>query len=636
MLKPGTERKFPFAAALNGCGFLGLFLFILFYIDPPVIYSNNGFDLYSWVQYNIQDQSKGSAGFPETGTYNLELTRVFLREAFSRPGGFSYLAVCALTAVCHLPLSGTAAILLVALLIFWAFPRYIKNSGGPVLLINRWIPCVFIVLSCCRLDLYWFDFFIAIAGALVLTILFQKISVTAGAAAAGFLALFWLSYYLFQWASLLFLAFVLIHMALTRPRKMMPLGVVAAVSLAVFYVLENRCIPVENAIRWKEFITPPLWPIAVICYFPLVACGVRLQLQLLLPRKIRQRIGNPLIRTALLVLIVAAAFSASVSAPMMRDTRTLGRTLHYMLNGRWDAILKEDASSLFQSKSGALPKVLMANVVNRALYKTGRLGDDMFSYPQSHNYSESLLMLKSTLGCDFPCWAAGLDLYMDLGAVSIAEKVAGEMMENRGPPYPFLLEKRALIQSAKGNYEAATVFLHRLRGMPFYRREAAGLLARIENGTIALDERVSHLAACMDTVDYVLYDPPDDSVLNNLLNSNPGNRMAWEYLIAYYLLTGQPSKIIGEIGRYRDFGYTHLPASWDQALCISLRQDPAMNSATLPVLPRRETTECYERFLGTWAVHQDSRPASAAALEPSFGSTYFFYYVFGFVRGKMR
>jgi hypothetical protein len=226
---------------------------------------------------------------------------------------------------------------------------------------------------------------------------------------------------------------------------------------------------------------------------------------------------------------------------------------------------------------------------------------------------------------------------MDLGAANIAEKVAGEMMENRGPPYPFLLEKRALIQSAKGNYEAATVFLHRLRGMPFYRREAEGLLAMIGNGTIAHDERVSHLAACMDTSDYVLYDPPDDSVLNNLLHSNPRNRMAWEYLITYYLLTGQPSKIIGEIGRYRDFGYTHLPANWDQALCITLRKDPALNAASLPVLPRRETTECYERFLRAGELYRDSLPGAAmAALAPSFGSTYFFYYVFGFARGRIR
>ncbi|MBN2188676.1 MAG: hypothetical protein JW699_04420 [Chitinispirillaceae bacterium] len=141
MLKPGSEGKFPFAAALNISGFLGFFFFILFYIDPPVIYSNNGFDLYGWVQsVHMQDQSKGSAGYPETGTYNLELTRLFFREAFSRPGCFTYLTVCAILAVCHIPLLGTAALLLVALLIFWAFPRYILNTGGPVLLINRWVP----------------------------------------------------------------------------------------------------------------------------------------------------------------------------------------------------------------------------------------------------------------------------------------------------------------------------------------------------------------------------------------------------------------------------------------------------------------------------------------------------------------
>ena len=53
-------------------------------------------------------------------------------------------------------------------------------------------------------------------------------------------------------------------------------------------------------------------------------------------------------------------------------------------------------------------------------------------------------------------------------------------------------------------------------------------------------------------------------------------------LIAYYLQTGQPSKILGEIGRYREFGYEQLPFDWDQALCISLRENPSLNANRCP------------------------------------------------------
>jgi hypothetical protein len=623
-------------ALLNSC----FFLFILLYSDPPVIYSNNGFDLYNWVQsVPTQGRHPGSAEYLETRhhpIYNLELTRSFFREAFSRPGGFTFLAVCSLISACHIAVLGSVAILLAALLIYWAFPVYVKNSGGPDLLITRWIPCIFVLLSCCLYDLYLFGFFIAIIGALILAIVFQRISGSRRAAIVVFFAFFWLSYYLLAWAALLFIVLVFIHEAWTRPRQMAPLGVVAAVSLGVLYFLESRYLPLESTIRWREFIAPPLPPVAIICYFPLIALGVRLQPQLQLPRKIRRRVCSPLIRAALLVLIAAAAIFYSVSDPVLHDTRTIARTMHHLLNRQWDAILKDDAPSIFQNKSAALPQVLMVNVVDRALYKTGRLGSDMFSYPQSHNYPESLLLLKRTLTIGYAKWAAGLDLYMDLGAANYAEKVAGEMMGNMGP-YPFLLERRALIQSAKGNYEAATVYLHRLSGMPFYRREAAGLLAMIKNGTIAQDERVSHLASCMDASDYLLYHPPDDSVLSNLLKRNPRNRMAWEYLIAYYLQTGRPSKILGEIGRCRDFGYEHLPANWDEALCIALRGDPALNAADLPVMPRQEAFECCERFLRACDLYRRSPPGAAvAALEPSFGSTYFFFYVFGFTWGRTR
>ncbi len=636
MQSVSAEKKFPFAATLNIGGFLGLFLFILVYIDPPVIYSNNGFDLYNWIRVvHLKDRSTDRAEYPGTSpysVYNMEVTGPFFREAFSRPGGCTFLAVCALTVACHIPLAGTAAILLVGFLLFRAFPLYIKNSGGPPLLINRWIPCIFVILSCCRYDLYWFNFFIAITGALILAIAYQKIFPKPGTALAGFFALFWVSYYLFQWASLLFVILVFVHTARTRPQRLVPLGSIAAAVLSGFYFLESRFLPVEDTIRWKEFIAGPLPPVAVISYFPLIALSVKLRI----PGKIGQCIGKAPIRAAFLVLVTGGALYLAVSDPVMRDTRAIGRTMHHMLSGKWDTILKEDASPILRNKSAPLLQVLMVNVVDHALCKTGRLGDAMFSYPQSLYFQETLLLLRSTHTVGFANWIAALELQLDLGAANMAERIAGELMENMGP-YPFLLERRTLIQAAKGNYEAAAVYGHRLSGMPFYHRKAENLLAMIGNGTIGYNDRVSHLAACMDTADYLLFHPPEDSILGNLLERNPNNRMAWEYLIAYYLQTGQPLKILGEIGRYREFGYNQLPADWDQALCIALRENPGLDAGNVPALPQEETTARYERILKASALYRDSLPnAAMAAMAPAFGSTYFFFYLFGFAPGSVR
>ena len=631
MLEVGKKRTL-FSALPGLCVFLGFFLFILLYIDPPAIYSSNGFDLYGWVRtVHNEGQSSQSSPYLTVGTqpiYNLELTRLFFRQTFSSPGGFTSLLVSAVIAACHIPFLGAVAILLIALLLFWAFPRYVKNSGGPDLLINRWIPVILIVISCCRYDLFWFGFFIPIAGALTLAIVYQR---TGGSAArvAALIALSLLAYYLFQWAALLFLVLVLMHEGLTRPRRMVLPVVAAVVAVALFCLLENRLIAVDNCIRWKVFITPPLPPWMLVAYFPLIALGVRL-----LPREISPR--GAMIRVALLVVIAATAISGSITDPVLHDTRAVGHTMNHMLNRQWAPLIEEDAASLLQQKTPVLLQVFMVNIVDRALYETGRLGDDMFSFPQSQYFQESLLLLQSTLVSGFANWAAALDLYMDLGAANIAEKVAGETMENMGP-YPFLLERRALIQAAKGNSEAAAVYLNRLSGMPFYHREAERLLSMIRNGTIMQDARVGNLAACKDTADYLLYHPSIETILTNLSNRNPRNRMAWEYLISYYLQTGQPSRIVGEIGRYREFGYSRLPADWDQALCISLREDTSLHAESMPVLPQQETVAGYDRFLRACGMYRDSQPAAAvAALQPSYGSSYFFCYVFGFAPGSMR
>ncbi len=58
-------------------------------------------------------------------------------------------------------------------------------------------------------------------------------------------------------------------------------------------------------------------------------------------------------------------------------------------------------------------------------------------------------------------------------------------------------------------------------------------------------------------------------MLAALVSQRPGeNRMAFEYLTAWYLLKGQLPKVVQQIERLDEFGYAEIPPLWQEAILI--------------------------------------------------------------------
>jgi hypothetical protein len=341
-----------------------------------------------------------------------------------------------------------------------------------------------------------------------------------------------------------------------------------------------------------------------------------------------------------MLIAVGAVFYLS-GLQTCREIRIVGRILHNLQNKRWDRILSENTSALYRTPSAAdSPLTLfVTHVTNYALSRTGQLGSKMFHYPQLYFSPEPLLLIQNSLLYGFVNWASALDVFMDLGMLSHAEKIAGETMENMGP-YPFLMYRRAIVQLAKGNKETAAVYLNKLSVMPFYRREARDLLASLCNdAAIASDPRVAPLRASRDTLDYFLFRINEECTLLNLLRSNPLNKMAYDYLMALYLLTGQTEKLAAQAARAADFGYKRLPRHWDEAVCIYLSQDSSLTDSYrgLPVLP--ETIARFGSFLQAYTPYEDDpalQATAASKLEKAFGATYYYFYNFQFSPGARK
>jgi len=121
----------------------------------------------------------------------------------------------------------------------------------------------------------------------------------------------------------------------------------------------------------------------------------------------------------------------------------------------------------------------------------------------------------------------------------------------------------------------------------------------------------------------------EGETLAALLGHNPRNRMAFEYLMACYLVTGRVERIVDNMKRLRDLGYEKIPTLYEEAILI--HYGPEWRKADLAGLGiSHETIGRYERFMQiAGAMQLPNRQTAFNRLVQEFGTSYFFYFFFG-------
>jgi hypothetical protein len=163
-----------------------------------------------------------------------------------------------------------------------------------------------------------------------------------------------------------------------------------------------------------------------------------------------------------------------------------------------------------------------------------------------------------------------------------------------------------------------------------YRDEADSMLNGLTNGFQA-DE-----AAYIQRIgSYIrrdgnarLYKESIEEMLTGLLRQNPKNRMAFEYLMACYLLAAQHEKIVANIGGLTDLGYREVPPLYEEAMLIYQGMHGRRpDLGKLKIKP--ETIDRYNRFVRLYhSIQPQNRQVVLQQLIREFGTSYFFYYRF--------
>jgi hypothetical protein len=242
---------------------------------------------------------------------------------------------------------------------------------------------------------------------------------------------------------------------------------------------------------------------------------------------------------------------------------------------------------------------------------------------------EAILLTHEKQESDLTQWKLS-DIFLELGHVNMAQKLASELLATKGH-LGAALEELGWISIVKGHPDTARIYLNALKRDLVYRKRAKSLLAGLDGG-FAPDQ-----AAAIDAIRSsmrgeragVTGTEPVDETLAALLERNPRNKMAFEYLMACYLLTGRVDRIAANMDRLRTLGYPKIPTLYEEAILIHFgTQGRSVDLARFPI--SQETLQRYETFVPIHnAMQSPNHQLALTRLIREFGTSYFFYYSFG-------
>jgi hypothetical protein len=296
------------------------------------------------------------------------------------------------------------------------------------------------------------------------------------------------------------------------------------------------------------------------------------------------------------------------------------RALHfYALQRDWDQVL-----ALAHRMQGH-HQFTRAGVfdINRALAHTGRLGSELFAFPQDD--FKTLYMRFDDMSGRLTR-AKSLELYLDLGCLNAAQENAYELLAHEGPSPP-VLDALVRIHLAKGQYESARVFLQALRRYagcrPYVRRwqpivadparaEADPLLQSWRRAKPIRDDTSLGISP---------------AALKRLLEDKPDHRLAFEYLMACMLLRNERGELINHLPLLKPLGYRQLPRHYAEALLVhALMTGTPADAPGWTIDPDVQRQFWEIRSLMTAVAGNDRMLFDTLA--PKYGDTYMFYSMF--------
>jgi len=285
---------------------------------------------------------------------------------------------------------------------------------------------------------------------------------------------------------------------------------------------------------------------------------------------------------------------------------------HYAQRAEWDKLLK---------LSGRYPgyNTLVIYYTNLALYKSGKLMDRMFHYPQIGSQGLRLKWQRN-LNLFF-----GGEVFSQLAYNNESIHWAFEALVAKGMN-PRSLKKLAIGCTVNGNYDIALKYLSLLDRTLFYRQWAQQHMRYLSDPELMRND--PELSEYLDLlVSTNFFSAVNGLNLQDLLENHPENKMAYEYLLASLLLDRNLDGFANAVQNMKYYGYKSMPLHIEEAL-IFYNFYENKNLVPEGYSLRQITINRFNDYATAYTAYRNDRKTAASELGKKYGKTYWYYLQF--------
>lgn len=204
------------------------------------------------------------------------------------------------------------------------------------------------------------------------------------------------------------------------------------------------------------------------------------------------------------------------------------------------------------------------SILNLALAKTGIMAERMFHYAQ-HDIFGLIIPFNEEYG--FPIF--GSEVFYHLGLVNAAQHYAFESLSltpNNKQNVRSIL-RLAETNLINGHYKLSDKYLKLLEETLFYRNRAKQLRELLYHDEL-IDNHPVYGEKRKQLVDNDFFMDMNnmEAMLKNFLSENPQNRMAFEYLMGYYLVSKDLDSFLANLNLMEEMHYAEIPKSYQEAI----------------------------------------------------------------------
>lgn len=289
--------------------------------------------------------------------------------------------------------------------------------------------------------------------------------------------------------------------------------------------------------------------------------------------------------------------------------------------GHWDNVLKMKGNDRYKTYIGAYYN-------NLALSREKRLPDEMMQFYQPAYHG---LFLKINESVGYLNTMFSTDALMECGDMAQAQHSA--MLAMTFTPHQRssrMARKLVEIAIIDGDYDAANKFLWQLEHTSLHRKWALDRKQLLNNEVLcSVTSWVAEKRNLLPQTD-TLFSPNEwFTSLRNLLESNPKNKVAVDYLLCFHLLDKNLTLFKEDYDRYYlpVFGY-NPPRVYQEALIVSLgnSEDPAGQLIRYHIMH-----QVYDNCVEYIALHNMAN-GDGSSLQEQYGKTYWFYYYYAQIK----